>query len=313
MFDDLNILVTGGTGFIGQLVVRQLKQADQSIRLLLRPSRNSPKIPLGLAIDAAISSLGDERSLRAAMKGVDTVIHLAGSERLSSHADLSNVDVIGTQTLVRAASEAGIRRFIYLSHLGADQSSAFPVFRAKGLAEVAITRSSMNFTILQSAVAYGPGDQFTTSLARLLKLSPGFFLAPEAGGTMLQPVLGEDLATCIRWLVEDETYQRQIIKVGGGEYLTFKQVVETICETLGIHRRLRSLTPVRLRSLAMWVENSFPAFPVSIYWLDYLAADRTCAIDSMPRQFGILPARFGHQLGYLKDDSQNSRPRRIEA
>jgi len=295
------------------LVVRQLKQADQSIRLLLRPSRNSPKIPHGLAIDVAISSLGDERGLRAAMKGVDTVIHLAGSERLSSHADLSNVDVLGTQTLVRAASESGIRRFIYLSHLGADQSSAFPVFRAKGLAEVAITRSSMNFTILQSAVAYGPGDQFTTSLARLLKLSPGFFFAPEAGETMLQPVWGDDLATCIRWLVEDETYQRQTIMLGGGEYLTFKQVVETICETLGIHRRLRSLNPVRLRSLAVWVENSFPAFPVSIFWLDYLAADRTCAIDSMPRQFGILPARFGHQLGYLKDDSQNSNPKRIEA
>jgi uncharacterized protein YbjT (DUF2867 family) len=296
------ILVTGGTGFIGQLVVRQLKLADQSIRLLLRPSRHSPKIPYGYAIDAAISSLSDERSLRAAMKGVDTVIHLVGSERLSSRADFSNVDVLGTQTLVRAASEAGIRRFIYLSHLGADQSSAYPVLRAKGLAEVAISRSTMNFTILQSAVAYGPGDQFTTSLAQLLKLSPGFFFAPEGGESMLQPVWGEDLAACISWLVEDEAFQRQTVMVGGGEYLTFKQVVETICENIGIRRRLRSLNPVRLRALAVWVENTFPAFPVSMYWVDYLAADRTCAIDSMPRQFGILPARFGHQLGYLKDE-----------
>jgi uncharacterized protein YbjT (DUF2867 family) len=221
---------------------------------------------------------------------------------MSSRADLSNVDVLGTQTLVRAASEAGIRRFIYLSHLGADQSSAFPVLRAKGLAEVAITRSTMNFTILQSAVAYGPGDQFTTSLARLLKLSPGFFFAPEAGESMLQPVWGEDLAACISWLVEDETFQRQTVLVGGGEYFTFKQVVEIICENIGIRRRLRSLNPVRLRALAVWVENTFPAFPVSMYWVDYLAADRTCAIDSMPRQFGILPARFGHQLGYLKDE-----------
>ena len=298
------ILVTGGTGFIGQLVVRQLKLADQSIRLLLRPSRHSPKIPYGYAIDAAISSLSDERSLRAAMKGVDTVIHLVGSERLSSRADFSNVDVLGTQTLVRAASEAGIRRFIYLSHLGADQSSAYPVLRAKGLAEVAISRSTMNFTILQSAVAYGPGDQFTTSLARLLKLSPGFFFAPEGGESMLQPVWGEDLAACISWLVEDEAFQRQTVMVGGGEYLTFKQVVETICENIGIRRRLRSLNPVRLRALAVWVENTFPAFPVSMYWVDYLAADRTCAIDSMPRQFGILPARFGHQLGYLKDEAR---------
>ena len=296
------ILVTGGTGFIGQMVVRQLKLADQVVRLLLRPSKKSPNIPAGLAVEVAISSLADERSLRAALKGVDTVIHLAGSERLSSKADLSNVDVLGTQTLVKAATDSGIRRLIFLSHLGADQASAYPVLRAKGLAEVAINRSPLNFTILRSAAAFGPGDQFSSSLARLLKLAPGFFIAPEAGGTMLQPVWGNDLAACITWLVEEERYDRQIISVGGGEYLTFKQIAETICETLGIRRRLVSMNPVRLRNLAVYMENTFPKFPVSIFWVDYLAVDRTCAIDSMPRQFGILPARFGQQLDYLKND-----------
>jgi len=296
------ILVTGGTGFIGQMVVRQLKLADQVVRLLLRPSKKSPNIPAGLAVEVAISSLADERSLRAALKGVDTVIHLAGSERLSSQADLSNVDVLGTQTLVKAATDSGIRRLIFLSHLGADQASAYPVLRAKGLAEVAINRSPLNFTILRSAAAFGPGDQFSSSLARLLKLAPGFFIAPEAGGTMLQPVWGNDLAACITWLVEEERYDRQTISVGGGEYLTFKQIAETICETLGIRRRLVSMNPVRLRNLAVYMENTFPKFPVSIFWVDYLAVDRTCAIDSMPRQFGILPARFGQQLDYLKND-----------
>lgn len=304
------ILVTGGTGFIGQMVVRQLKAADQVVRLLLRPSKTTPNIPQGLAVDAAISSLIDERGMKAALKGVDTVVHLAGAERLSNQADLSNVDVLGTQILVKAATEAGIRRLVFLSHLGANQSSAFPVLRAKGLAEIAITRSRLNFTVLRSAAAFGPGDQFINPLARLLKLTPGFFIAPEGGSTVLQPVWGNDLATCIAWLVEDERYDRQTLSVGGGEYITFKQIVETVCETLRIRRRIFSMNPVRLRGLAVYIENTFPKFPISIHWLDYLAADRTCAIDSMPRLFGILPARFEHQLGFLNQKPENSDGRR---
>ena len=153
------ILVTGGTGFIGQMVVRQLKAADQVVRLLLRPSKTTPNIPQGLAVDAAISSLIDERGMKAALKGVDTVVHLAGAERLSNQADLSNVDVLGTQILVKAATEAGIRRLVFLSHLGANQSSAFPVLRAKGLAEIAITRSRLNFTVLRSAAGCRRGPR----------------------------------------------------------------------------------------------------------------------------------------------------------
>ena len=296
------ILVSGGTGFIGQVVVRQLKMAQQSVRLLLRPSSRSPKLPTGIAVEAAISSLQDERSLRAALKGVDTVIHLAGAERWSSRADLSGVDVAGTQVLSHCAAEAGVQKFIFLSHLGADQASAFAVLRAKGLAEIAIQRSGVPAVILRSAVVFGPGDQFTTSLARLLKVSPGIFFSPGKGESILQPIWVEDLGACILGLLDDETRSGKTIQVGGGEYFTFKQIVDELCRVLQIKRKLVELPPAYLRGLALWMENSFPNFPVSIYWLDYLSADRSCPIDSLTRQFGILPARFGQQLDYLVDE-----------
>lgn len=298
------ILVTGGTGFIGQHVIRQLKLAGHDVRILLRPSITSPKIPTGLAIEAAISSLLDERSIRSAMKGVRTILHLAGTERMSSKSDLLNVDVAGTRTLVKAAEDSGIEKFIYLSHLGANFSSAYPVFKAKGLAEVEISQSGLNYTILRSAVAYGPGDQFINPLVKLLKLSPGVFLAPEGGMGRLQPVWVNDLAACLAWLVEDDRYDRRTLSVGGGEYFSFKEIVSFLCSTIGIRRRIISLNPVRLRSLAVFVENTFPKFPVSIFWLDYLATDRTCDIDSMPRLFGILPARFTHQISSMFHDNE---------
>ncbi|MDO8971508.1 MAG: NAD(P)H-binding protein, partial [Saprospiraceae bacterium] len=75
------ILVTGGTGFIGQALVQRLVAAGRPVRILLRPSQKSPHLPQGVPVEAAVSSLKDERGLRSALIGVDTIIHLAGGER----------------------------------------------------------------------------------------------------------------------------------------------------------------------------------------------------------------------------------------
>ena len=141
------ILVTGGTGFIGQHLVRQLVSQGYEVRLLLRPSPHSPNLPTGLPVQVAVSSLQDQRGLRAALKGINTVIHLAGTESRGSRSDLDGVDINGTHSLTSAAKEAGIDRFIYLSHLGADKASAFPVLKAKAIAEKSDhpQRSSINY------------------------------------------------------------------------------------------------------------------------------------------------------------------------
>jgi len=94
------ILVTGGTGFIGRVLVRQLALANKEVRLLIRPSSQSLNLPRGVPIDVAICSLKDERGLRAAMKGVDTVYHLVGVESRGNRADLMKIDIEGTRLLL---------------------------------------------------------------------------------------------------------------------------------------------------------------------------------------------------------------------
>jgi hypothetical protein len=59
------------------------------------------------------------------------------------------------------------------------------------------------------------------------------------------------------------------------------------------------LNPIFLRALIVFVEGVSPRFPISSFWLDYFAVNRTCAVDSMPRIFGLMPARFTYRLGYL--------------
>ncbi len=299
------ILVTGGTGFVGRVLVRHLIASGKQVRTLLRPSKKSPMLPRGISVEAAVCSLQDERGLRSVLKDIDTVFHLAGSERFSSKAALQAVDVDGTRTLADVAARAGVRRIVYLSHLGADRASAYPVLKAKGLAENAIAASGVPYTILRSAVIYGPGDQFTLPLARLLRISPGIFLVPGDGNTLLQPIWIEDVVTCLSIAAEQEDLANQVLSIGGVETFRFSEVVNKIMDTIGLQRRLVNFSPAYMRLIALFLEQ-FSRFPVSIYWLDYLAADRTTQLDTVPRVFGILPVRMHTQLGYLLGQMRTS-------
>ena len=79
------ILVTGGTGFIGRALVRQLTEAGYPVRLLIRPTKQSPNLPKGVPVEVAVSKLSDKRSIRSAMIDVDIVYHLAGVEWHGAH------------------------------------------------------------------------------------------------------------------------------------------------------------------------------------------------------------------------------------
>jgi len=293
------ILLTGGTGFIGRVLARHLVENGWRVRLLLRPTVRTPRLPKGVPVEVALASLRDVRGLRAALRGVQTIYHLASSEHAGARADLHTVDVEGTRNLVQAAGEAQVERFVFLSHLGADRASAYPVFKAKGIAEEALRKSGLPYTIIRSALVFGLGDHFTTTLARLIAVSP-FLCLPQHGKTLIQPIWVEDLAACLTWLLEEEATLYQTYEIGGSEYFSFRQVIEILLNTL---RKRRLLLPCSFPLLRTWtviLETVFPSFPLSGFWLDYLVSHRTCAIDSLPRTFGLMPARFAHHLGYLR-------------
>lgn len=294
------ILVTGGTGFIGQTLVRQLVAMGSPVRTLLRPSTKSPALPIGVPVEVAVCSLLDERGLRAAMKGVDVVFHLASAERESTGADLTHVDVEGTQMVAQAAAQAGIERIFYLSHIGADRSSAYPVLRAKALAEAAITHSGVPFTIFRSGPVFGEGDSLFSGLARLMRTLPVVFLMPGDGRHLVQPIWVEDLVACLLLTLENETHENKTYSIGGMEYLSLRQVVKIVEQATGMRRIPVDVYPATVRTMALWYEQTFHRFPLSLFWLDYLAADRTCPVDTIPRMFGLMPARLGPQSAYLK-------------
>lgn len=293
------ILVAGGTGFIGRNLVKLLIENGFEVRTLLKPSQKNPDLPKGVPVEAVVCSLNDERGLRAALKGIDVVFHLAGSERLSSRSDLMEVDVNGTRTLIQAAKKSKISQLIYLSHLGADQNSAFPVLKAKALAEKEIIHSGVPYTIFRTSHIYGKGDQFVEAFAKLLRLSPGIFLVPGKGDSALQPLNVNDLVACLNLSFMNSELMNKIIELGGGEVLTFREIIDIIMNKINIRRYIINISPAYLRMFVIYIDQIIPKFPISLYWLDSLAEDRTTALDILPRQFGILPSRFTQSLDFL--------------
>ena len=296
------ILVTGGTGFVGQALLRKLAEYEYSTRMLLRPSLHSPSLPRGVDVQAAICSFQDPDGLRSAFNGVKVIYHLASSEWRYRGKQRYRVedDAEDTRRLCQAAVQAGVERIFYVSHLGAELASAYPLLRSKAVAEDHIRRSGLDYTIIRSAIAFGQGDHFTTYLARLIRGLPFIFLVPGDGENLLQPLWVEDLATCLVWAQDLPDMHNQVLSIGGPEMLTFNQVAKAVMNASGAHRRSLHVHAAYMRMLTHSLESGRRQLPTSEHWLDYLSANRICALDAVPRLFKLIPSRFEQRLEHLR-------------
>lgn len=297
------ILVVGGTSFLGRSLLTQLVDYSYPLRILLEPASESPALPAGLSFEAALSSLQDERGVRAAMVGIDTVLHLGGARLGIEPGDPSDVQGRGAEVLVAMAREAGVTRIVYVSQLGADQASAYPLLQANARVEEAIQKSGLDYTILRSSVLYGAGDTFTSGLAQIIAASPLFFFLPGDGKATLQPLWVEDLATCVLWSLDIEETIGNIYSVGGPEYFTLEEATQIIMREAAMLRIIVKTRPPYLRFGARILQTLLPRSPVNTHWLDYLAVSRTTDLNTLPRVFGLAPSRMEDRLTYLRNQN----------
>ena len=135
------ILLTGATGVIGGELLPLLLGSGHDVRVLVREPRRLG--PDRVNVQIALGDLADPFSMRHAMRGVDTVIHLAATIRDQPRGTIEELNGLATVRLLRSAERAGVKRFLFFSAMGATQFQRTRFFRAKALAEQAVREAPL--------------------------------------------------------------------------------------------------------------------------------------------------------------------------
>jgi len=171
---------------------------------------------------------------------------------------------------------------------------------AKAIAEDHILKSSLDYTIIRSGIVFGPNDRFTIPLSRLLRSIPVVFPLPDEGDTLLQPIWIEDLANILTWSLDNEKTKRELFEVGGPEQLSFRDIIISLQEVMGIQRYPVSVSTPIIRFATMFADYLSLGIHTNIFWLDYLATNRVCSLTTVPQVFDLLPSHFSKRIEYLR-------------
>ena len=190
----LRVAVTGGTGFVGQVVLQRLRGIQADVRLLVRPQTPFEAKP---GQDVVRGTLQDAATLQKLAAHVDVVIHLAGVVSALRREDYMSANCDGTLALANAAMENGVPRFVHVSSLAAREPDLNSYAASKAAAENALTAFArdMQIVMLRPSAVYGPGDKATLPL--LQALLSRFALLPGSADARFSMVHVEDLASAV--------------------------------------------------------------------------------------------------------------------
>jgi uncharacterized protein YbjT (DUF2867 family) len=248
------LLLTGATGTIGRPLLRRLTGAGIPVRCMVRdPRRLGPE---RVRVQIALGDLADPFSFRYALRGVDTVVHLAAAIRDQPGASIEELAAIATWRLVQAAERAGVERFVFFSALGASTRNPARLLRAKALAERAVIASAVPHTIFAPSMVYAPGDPFLRLLERL-SLLPVLPLS-GAGRAAFQPIWAEDVADCVMAALPSGSHGAEAdgarFEMAGPETLTYRAIARLMLRSLHRRRPVVGIPTAVMRRVLRWVE-----------------------------------------------------------
>ena len=207
------IAITGATGFVGTHLVDCLLGQGQSLRVL---ARNPDKVQAS-QVDVIKGDLTSSDALRGLCDGARIVIHCAGVVAACSRSEFDAVNVAGTEAVLRAASEAGVERFVHLSSLAAREPSVSDYSASKRAGEdlVAQTGGDLSWIALRPPAVYGPGDRATLPLIKQLTQRVAFVPGSGAGRASLIHV--RDLAAAIAHVALNDRLSGAVYELDDGK------------------------------------------------------------------------------------------------
>lgn len=248
------LLLTGATGSVGSRLLPLLLERGHDVRCLVREPRRlgTRRVDVQIAL-GDLGEMSDPYLVRQALRGVDTVVHLAATIRDQPPHRIEELNGLATVRLLRAAERSGVKRFVFFSALNASQAQRTRFFRAKWLAEQAVASSSLETTIFAPSIVYDRSDPWITLLRRFSFLP----VLPVSGDgrARFEPIWANDAARCVVTALEREGRQRY--ELAGPETLSYDEMSDLVSQIAGRPRPLVHVPLPLIRSGLITMRSLF--------------------------------------------------------
>lgn len=231
------LLLTGATGSIGSRLLPLLLESGEDVRCLVREPRRlgERRVDVQIAL-GDLGQMSDPYLVRQALRGVDTVVHLAATIRDQPPKRIEELNGLATVRLLRAAERSGVRRFVFFSALDAYSAQRTRFFRAKWLAEQAVRSSPLATTVFAPSIVYDHSDPWVTLLRRFsfLPVLP----VSGAGEAAFQPIWAADVARCVTASLALGGEAQPRYELAGPETLSYDDMSDLVSRIAGRPRPL---------------------------------------------------------------------------
>lgn len=292
----MKVLLTGGTGFVGPKVAHALRARGHDVRALVRRPERA-KTLRAWGCELVQGDVTDAASLRAAVEGCEGVVHLVAIIH-GSPEDYDRVMTGGTENLVAAAQERGVRRFVLMSALGTSERNRelTPYFHAKWTMEQAVAASGLEHVVFRPSFVFGVDGGILPMFVRQVRWSP---LTPIVGDgtTRLQPIWVEDVAAFFAQAVDAPAAAGRTFEIGGPDAVTWNELYDRMQKVLDVRRGTVHL-PIGLVRAAALVAERLPGAPITRDQLTMLteSGDNVCDNGPALQTFDVELVRLDEQI-----------------
>ncbi len=295
----MKVFLTGGTGFVGQEILRQLLAAGHQVRALVRPGSNLEHSP---AVETVSGDVTEPQSLQGALAGCDAVIHLVGIIREFPGKGITFEDLHtkATKNILQAAGDQGVKRYLQMSANGTREDAVTDYHKTKWAAEVAVRQSDLDWTIFRPSLIFGPEDEFVNMLADLIRKLP---VVPVMGDGQyrLQPVAVRDVAAGYLRALETPESIGQTYHCGGPKDYSYDEVLDLVGQALGKGKVCKLHQPLFLMKPVVGLLESIPQFPITSDQLQMLLEGNCCDPEPWRSTFDLQLTGFTEGIqDYLK-------------
>ncbi len=291
------IFITGGSGFVGRHLIKRLTDEGKQVRSLATRQDEAENLVRG-GTEVVMGGIGDYDAILKGMKGAEAAVHLVAILREKGAATFEAVNVQGTKNVIKAATEAGVKKLVHIAALGNTPDPKYTYLNSKWRAAEAVRASELNYTIFEPSVLFGPGAGLIESLLGTLKMVPFVVPIVGKGDTKFQPFWVEDLVSCIVKALAGEK-NRQICQVGGPQHLSYEQVLDEVMAARDTKKLKLHLPLWFMRPAVSLMSKILKNPPITKGELKSLEIDTITDLDVVEQQFGFKPLPLNKGLGFL--------------